>query len=123
MALDLKRKRDDNEVGAFESKVCFILPSSRTERSFQLQKRLIEDSDEDESTDSDDIHSDNDDEAGDEWQGIAEPTSSVLPHPGTKPSKPPTGEELRTIKDASSLFRSNSFKLQVRPIHSFTYSN
>lgn len=34
--------------------------------------------------------------------------------PGTKPKKPPTGEELRTIKDATDLFRSSSFKLQVR---------
>ena len=33
--------------------------------------------------------------------------------PGTKPKKPPTGEELRAIKDATDLFRSSSFKLQV----------
>ncbi|KAF9462511.1 Nrap protein [Collybia nuda] len=34
-------------------------------------------------------------------------------HPGTKPKKPPTGEELRTIKEATDLFRSSSFKLQI----------
>ncbi|KAG6918794.1 hypothetical protein DXG01_011546 [Tephrocybe rancida] len=33
--------------------------------------------------------------------------------PGTKPKKPPTGEELRAIKDARDLFRSSSFKLQI----------
>ena len=32
---------------------------------------------------------------------------------GTKPKKPPTGEELRNIKDATELYRSSSFKLQV----------
>ena len=32
---------------------------------------------------------------------------------GTKPIKPPTGHELRAIKDATDLFKSNSFKLQV----------
>lgn len=32
---------------------------------------------------------------------------------GKKIHKPPTGEELREIKDATDLFRSNSFKLQV----------
>ena len=31
-----------------------------------------------------------------------------------KPKKPPTGEELRNIKDATELYRSSSFKLQVR---------
>lgn len=29
--------------------------------------------------------------------------------------KPPTGEELRKIKDAADLYMSNSFKLKVRP--------
>lgn len=31
----------------------------------------------------------------------------------TKSKKPPTGEELRTIKEASDLYKSNTFKLQV----------
>ena len=34
-------------------------------------------------------------------------------HTGTKPKKPPTGVELRNIKDATDLYRSSSFKLQV----------
>lgn len=51
-----------------------------------------------------------------EWGGISgsKDTGSVDDsHSGTKPKKPPTGEELRTIKDASDLFKSSSFKLQV----------
>ena len=32
---------------------------------------------------------------------------------GTTSKKPPTGEELRTIKDAADLYMSSSFKLQV----------
>ena len=35
---------------------------------------------------------------------------------GTVPKKPPTGEELRTIKDAADLYMSSSFKLKVRYI-------
>jgi U3 small nucleolar RNA-associated protein 22 len=34
-------------------------------------------------------------------------------HTRKKERKPPTGEELRAIKDATDLFRSSSFKLQV----------
>jgi hypothetical protein len=53
-----------------------------------------------------------------EWGGMdadAKDQSAAQGHqPGTKPKKPPTGEELRTIKDATDLFRSSSFKLQVR---------
>ena len=33
---------------------------------------------------------------------------------GGKPKKPPTGDEVRAIKEATDLFRSSSFKLQVR---------
>lgn len=59
-----------------------------------------------------------DDDQG-EWKGISgskESNGTVLgdSHGGTKLKKPPTGEELRTIKDASDLFKSSSFKLQVR---------
>lgn len=51
-----------------------------------------------------------------EWGGISSPVkddSASAGRPGTKPKKPPTGEELRAIKDATDLFRSSSFKLQV----------
>jgi U3 small nucleolar RNA-associated protein 22 len=52
-------------------------------------------------------------EDGEEWGGVKEET-------GRKPAKgkvshgPPTGEELRDIRDATDLYRSGSFKLQVR---------
>ena len=52
-----------------------------------------------------------------EWGGIDGERSNAPERegrePGTKPEKPPTGEELRAIKDATDLFRSSSFKLQV----------
>lgn len=50
-----------------------------------------------------------------EWEGLGT-TPSILQNHGEgsgKPNKPPTGEELRVIKDAADLFRSSSFKLQV----------
>jgi U3 small nucleolar RNA-associated protein 22 len=42
---------------------------------------------------------------------------------GTKPRKPPTGEELRNIKDATDLYRSSSFKLQVSVYSSYSGRN
>ena len=51
-----------------------------------------------------------------EWGGVTGNNEISMvedSHSGTKPNKPPTGEELRTIKDASDLFKSSSFKLQV----------
>jgi U3 small nucleolar RNA-associated protein 22 len=51
-----------------------------------------------------------------EWRGITDPEqaeTAIEGRSGTKPKKPPTGEELRAIKDATNLFRSSSFKLQV----------
>ncbi|PPQ69881.1 hypothetical protein CVT25_005586 [Psilocybe cyanescens] len=50
-----------------------------------------------------------------EWKGIGA-NAETLPDEhftGKKSNKPPTGEELRAIKDASDLFKSGSFKLQV----------
>lgn len=57
-----------------------------------------------------------------EWKGIGG-DAATLPEEhfsGKKSSKPPTGEELRAIKDASDLFKSSSFKLQVRNLFSLT---
>lgn len=54
-------------------------------------------------------------EDGEEWKGIGS-NAETLPDEhftGKKSNKPPTGEELRAIKDASDLFKSGSFKLQV----------
>ena len=73
------------------------------------------------------------DESGDDWQGFASEEDAqeqeqggeqeqeqeqkmnvdFEQHPGNHISKPPTGEELRKIKDATDLYRSTSFKLQV----------
>jgi len=48
------------------------------------------------------------------WGGISgEQAASYEHRTGTKPKKPPTGQELRAIKDATDLFKSSSFKLQV----------
>ncbi|EKM53178.1 uncharacterized protein PHACADRAFT_259351 [Phanerochaete carnosa HHB-10118-sp] len=63
--------------------------------------------------------SEGDEEDGEEWGGINSSNGAVQDsegdkHTGTKPKKPPTGEELRDIKDATNLYRSSSFKLQVR---------
>lgn len=51
----------------------------------------------------------------DEWNGLNSASGEAEDgkHTGTKPKKPPTGEELRNIKDATDLYRSSSFKLQV----------
>ena len=57
-----------------------------------------------------------------EWFGLANGHDLDVPsvntadgetRSGTKLKKPPTGEELRAIKDATDLYRSSSFKLQV----------
>lgn len=50
-----------------------------------------------------------------EWGGISnQPVEGVASEDHIKASKkPPTAEELRAIKDASDLFKSSSFKLQV----------
>ncbi|KAG5642940.1 hypothetical protein DXG03_001857 [Asterophora parasitica] len=57
----------------------------------------------------------NDDEDEGEWGGLQGNDQAAVDglQPGTKPKKPPTGEELRVIKDATDLFRSSSFKLQI----------
>lgn len=54
-----------------------------------------------------------------EWVGAGVEPVSTSEHEtdriaGKGAKKPPTGEELRGIKDAADLYRSNSFKLQVR---------
>ncbi|OBZ77304.1 Nucleolar protein 6 [Grifola frondosa] len=41
------------------------------------------------------------------------PVAGRVPQEGTHTKKPPTGEELRNIKDATDLYRSSSFKLQI----------
>lgn len=56
------------------------------------------------------------DEDDEQWSGLGHDGTADSPDPrrkGTVPKKPPTGEELRTIKDAAELYMSSSFKLQV----------
>ncbi|KAF9552839.1 Nrap protein [Agrocybe pediades] len=55
-------------------------------------------------------------EEGEQWGGIdgVEAQPGIEDHSaGKKAIKPPTGEELRAIKDATDLFKSSSFKLQI----------
>jgi U3 small nucleolar RNA-associated protein 22 len=53
-------------------------------------------------------------EEEEEWAGATgDTTTPSVADRGAKLSRPPTGEELRAIKDAAELFRSGSFKLQV----------
>jgi U3 small nucleolar RNA-associated protein 22 len=54
---------------------------------------------------------------GEEWGGVEAEGSAmqVDQRPaGSKPVKPPTAEEMRAIREATDLYRSSSFKLQVR---------
>lgn len=55
-----------------------------------------------------------------EWGGIDDQQTegvsaykSAHAQPTGKHSRPPTGQEIRAIKDAADLFQSSSFKLQV----------
>lgn len=72
----------------------------------------------DEQSDSNDLMHE-EDQPEEEWGGIsggeqAAAEATTYEHrTGTKPKKPPTGHELRAIKDATDLFKSSSFKLQV----------
>ena len=70
----------------------------------------------DEQSDSGDLM--HEDQKEGEWGGISSEQAvaegTTYEHrTGTKPKKPPTGHELRAIKDATDLFKSSTFKLQV----------
>ncbi|KAH6905454.1 pre-rRNA processing protein Utp22 [Coprinopsis sp. MPI-PUGE-AT-0042] len=55
-------------------------------------------------------------ENGEEWGGVEAGVSAmqVEARPaGSKPVKPPTAEEMRAIREATDLYRSSSFKLQI----------
>ena len=57
------------------------------------------------------------DEGGEEWGGVGDEVDTVNQArnepSSSKIKKPPTGEELRVIREAADLYRSSSFKLQV----------
>ncbi|KAK7032899.1 mannose-6-phosphate isomerase [Favolaschia claudopus] len=98
MALNLKRKRDGD-----------VTPR-KTRKLSEDDLDAVSDVEEDES----EVDAGEDDE----WGGIEMAQNMTAPvaestGPGTKPKLPPSGEELRVIKDASSLFKSSTFKLQV----------
>ena len=56
------------------------------------------------------------DDASDSWAGVGSEQQVQLPQhqPPSHACRPPTGEELRDIKDAADLYKSSSFKFQVR---------
>lgn len=81
------------------------------------------DSDKESKDDEGDSRGEEEEEEEEEWGGVSGANGTVQDaedekHTGTKPKKPPTGEELRNIKDATDLYRSSSFKLQVRTLSS-----
>ncbi|KAF8178500.1 Nrap protein [Pholiota molesta] len=68
------------------------------------------------SEDSGEMSAMEEDEDQGEWGGIAASNEAIPAeenYKGKKAKQPPTGEELRAIKDASDLFKSSSFKLQI----------
>ncbi|KAF8154805.1 Nrap protein [Crassisporium funariophilum] len=113
MVQDLKRKRAEN---AGPSKIRRTeeddLPAVNSD--IKNDNQSIEEGGQ--SGPEDDERMDEDDKS-EEWGGIggeqAAAPSKEGNRTGTKPKKPPTGEELRDIKDATDLFKSSSFKLQI----------
>lgn len=97
-----------------------MLAGIKRKRQEGLQKPTL-DNDEQESGLSDDNDLSDQEDEEEEWNGAEGQvkTSTDEAKNGTV-KKPPTGEELRAIKDAADLYRSNSFKLQVNsfPSHS-----
>ncbi|KAH9476209.1 Nucleolar protein 6 [Psilocybe cubensis] len=101
-------------------------PSSQREKSPRIEEDDAMDQDQDSVMDDSEVEGSDEPsdaemhgldvgEEEEEWKGIGS-TMDTLPdtHPtGKKSHKPPTGEELRAIRDASDLFKSGSFKLQV----------
>jgi U3 small nucleolar RNA-associated protein 22 len=79
------------------------------------QTSLEEDGSSSQSERSDAGPGDDSQDEEEEWGGVNE-EMDVDTHEHGKPKRPPTGEELREMKDASELFQSSSFKLQVREL-------
>jgi len=123
MPLNLKRKGYEITTSR-KVLLNYNLNKEMPDSEFQVRKseeqEPFEGSDQDANNgmnDSTSLHGDSDlDEVeGEEWTG----TGLNVPPPNQKgadnPIEPPTGEELRVIKVAADLFKSSSFKLQVRP--------
>ncbi|KAI0051574.1 Nrap protein [Auriscalpium vulgare] len=133
MALNLKRKRDKSlnehasKKRASTSKANKPIADDHSDpHEDEAHAGIPEDEDEDEGAE-DGIgapastgEGQSDDEGGvadeDEWDGIGSSVGAGATHEhrtGTKPKKPPTGEEVRIIREAADLYRSSSFKLQI----------
>ncbi|KAG6855530.1 hypothetical protein H0H87_001513 [Tephrocybe sp. NHM501043] len=111
MALNLKRKRAKEDGSRKTRKREDELIGSDADLHASDDDAALN---EGENTD-DPMESDQEEGEG-EWEGLDETSGANAQdghEPGTKPKKPPTGEELRAIKDATDLFRSSSFKLQI----------
>lgn len=100
------RRRAGRKQGTLEDGTCIIC----IDKQIQPRKDL-----------PNAIHSDEEENAmddEDEWTGLSNAEPMVVdsvPHiKGNKKHKPPTGVEVREMKEAENLFRSSSFKLQVR---------
>ncbi|KAG5651498.1 hypothetical protein H0H81_008470 [Sphagnurus paluster] len=112
MTSNLKRKRGKEQGVRKAAKV----EDNPTEHKVDVHASEDESTDQvmevDGGTVDDDVEEDVDEE---EWKGLEVngETAGDVHDSGTKPKKPPTGEELRAIRDATELFRSSSFKLQI----------
>ncbi|KAF8066902.1 Nrap protein [Lyophyllum atratum] len=111
MALNLKRKRGKEEGSRKTRKVDEELTGLESDlhgSDDELPTNRLENGDDSA------IETDGEEEEDEgQWEGVDVEAAEDGHQPGTKPSKPPTGEELRAIKDATDLFRSSSFKLQI----------
>ena len=120
-SLKRKRARDGISQNVSQLSVFAQLADCRQKRADESHELEVENvpSEDDMAHRSQENDSDNDivmsdgtgDIAQDEWGGIQDGKSSG--NAPDKSKKPPTGEEIRTIMDATELFRSNAFKLQV----------
>ncbi|KAJ4474430.1 Nrap protein [Lentinula aciculospora] len=106
MTAELKRKRAE---GSSSRKLQKLSPPVEDE---DTSAQETDGDAQEEQDDGEDVEMDNgeEEELEGEWEGVAHLRSS-----GEKSSKP-TGEEIRVIKDASDLFRSNTFKLQIEAL-------
>ncbi|TFK31610.1 Nrap protein [Crucibulum laeve] len=111
MALNLKRKRETEASSRKTRKI-----EDEGDLGLAAEDEVMVDS----GKEAEEMDAPMDVSEGDEeeWGGVTDADSGVPllsreDRTGVKPKKPPTGEELRTIKDAADLFRSSSFKLQI----------
>ncbi|EMD32469.1 hypothetical protein CERSUDRAFT_108867 [Gelatoporia subvermispora B] len=119
MALGLKRKR--NISGSADAKRRHVEDESEgnPRATFPSDAELPEDDELGGGAEDEELSLDEESEDGEEWGGVGEeagvsaPTNSATHPSGSRPKVPPTGEELRAIKDATELYRSSSFKLQI----------